>query len=515
MFCIECGKPAAKQAKFCFFCGTKTHREDYGLSTAKNIDDSREILTEAAKTKEEASSTIDPVTPSTETKELSNEKEGIKHSNTEQVRPWIRFLARQIDFALLTILVVFLFLTGMLPISNQGEPSVAALIPIIGSICFFVFAEIIMLWMLGTTPGKALFKIYLSKNNGGKVDFSTACSRTILVWFKGLGLAIPVISLFTLITSYFSLRKNGTTSWDKSSCIKVEHGNVGGYRVFFALVFIVLTPACLRFIDIAIVARINSPYEKPHIAPSNKPNSSQQQWLEPINPISTSIGVLSWDTQNNIDNSNPSASCLFINNLPPTGIENFACTASTHLLEGANIVGIIDHGQSISVINYENSTAASIPGYYNIVHIDSKLRVTSSQTIYPGDDSWSLDSPSNWKKENLAYVSPTYVDDYQIKQVQLTANGVRVIARDPVKGEKTTQHLCQGMESRLNDTCRQSFPNCTNIVDNLGNSRGSWFWAAKLDPRFNYDKYMRACTSVCLGRSAPQVDFESTYCTAP
>ena len=47
--------------------------------------------------------------------------------------------------------------------------------------------------------------------------------RDIAVYLRGLGLAIPLVSLFTLWIAYSKLKETGSTSWDTDKNCVVWH----------------------------------------------------------------------------------------------------------------------------------------------------------------------------------------------------------------------------------------------------------------------------------------------------
>jgi len=156
-----------------------------------------------------------------------------------QTRPWLRWAARIFDFFLLSFLVGIVL--ALIYPSALNIPDIALAIMLI-SVYFFV--EPIMLCSWGTTPGRALFKIRLRRQNGRKLSYLEALSRSVSVWIKGFGLGIPLVSLFTLLNSYNRLTKDGITSWDRDGSFSVSHQVIGPLRtiviVLLFLLFLIL-----------------------------------------------------------------------------------------------------------------------------------------------------------------------------------------------------------------------------------------------------------------------------------
>jgi len=161
-----------------------------------------------------------------------------------KVRPWIRFLARMFDILLAAFLIgaaVAYFYPAV--ISTQDGANLVGL----ASLFVWVFIESFLLATTGTTPGKWLFNICLVPPKGEKPDYSTAFLRSIKVWWRGLGIGFPLVSLFTLAVAYSNLKKNGITTWDKDDGFTVVHGRIGLLRVLFAIVFFSASLALVAF----------------------------------------------------------------------------------------------------------------------------------------------------------------------------------------------------------------------------------------------------------------------------
>lgn len=60
------------------------------------------------------------------------------------------------------------------------------------------------------------------------------------VWVRGIGLGIPLITVFTQLFGANTLNKKGETSWDKSHGFDVRCGKLRFGRVFGALILALL-----------------------------------------------------------------------------------------------------------------------------------------------------------------------------------------------------------------------------------------------------------------------------------
>lgn len=63
-------------------------------------------------------------------------------------------------------------------------------------------------------------------------------ARSLKVWWRELGVGLPLVSLFTLITAHQRLNRNQRTSLDAEGGFTVQHGKVGWPRVLLAVVLL-------------------------------------------------------------------------------------------------------------------------------------------------------------------------------------------------------------------------------------------------------------------------------------
>ena len=165
------------------------------------------------------------------------------------VRPWVRFWARLFDMQIFSLLsgvsLGVLFPGTISAIDQLGLLSIAILFT-------FVFVEALLLSIFGTTPGKALFRISLIKKENSGFDYKDGLSRSIKVWWRGLGAGIPFIQIITMMVAYNKLSSNSCTSWDADEGIIVRHDEIGYFRIIFFVVFFSTT---FIFIFLEILAQ--------------------------------------------------------------------------------------------------------------------------------------------------------------------------------------------------------------------------------------------------------------------
>ncbi|WP_188515959.1 RDD family protein [Alsobacter metallidurans] len=163
------------------------------------------------------------------------------------VRPWRRLFGRLFDCYMFA-LFFFFFLGLMFPrMFAENDKTFDQLLGLISLIAFIPF-EAFCLWAFGTTPGKALYGTVVQKLGEARPEYSSAIRRAGSVYLNGWGLGIPIVSLFTLFSSYRSLKKEGAASWDKQLGWSVIHNHLSPLRwllilgvwAFTAFVFVII-----------------------------------------------------------------------------------------------------------------------------------------------------------------------------------------------------------------------------------------------------------------------------------
>lgn len=168
-----------------------------------------------------------------EPSEIIIDRHGLPKDKVSHINPQIRLLARFFDYSLFLIVLwsLRILLGGSFPLGLFEY-----LIP------FEFFAwipiEAMLLCTWGTTPGKFLLKTKIVQGRKQKLDFMTALKRSFNVWFRGLGMGIPVINILCMLVASSKLRMLGMTSWDREDNITVNHYPVSQWRVVVASVVI-------------------------------------------------------------------------------------------------------------------------------------------------------------------------------------------------------------------------------------------------------------------------------------
>ena len=143
--------------------------------------------------------------------------------------PWLRFLARMVDYAL--------FFMALFAIS-WGRIESASIVPF--EYFLWIPVEAAFLRWLGTTPGKWLLGIKLQQGRILRLDYITALRRSFNVWFRGLGMGIPFINIICMLVAFQRLKLFKITSWDRDDHIHVSYRNIGKWRIVLAVLIAVL-----------------------------------------------------------------------------------------------------------------------------------------------------------------------------------------------------------------------------------------------------------------------------------
>ncbi|MCK4934853.1 MAG: RDD family protein [Simkaniaceae bacterium] len=149
-----------------------------------------------------------------------------------KTRPWVRYWARILDYTLFSFIIGFILGFSQSTLLERRPLFVGMFI-----IFLWVFVEAFLLATWGTTPGKWLFRISVRSVDGKKPIYLASLYRSLSVWFFGVGLGLPIISIITMIVSYVKLSKKKITSWDRSNHLHVEHHKIGFLRIFVAILF--------------------------------------------------------------------------------------------------------------------------------------------------------------------------------------------------------------------------------------------------------------------------------------
>jgi uncharacterized RDD family membrane protein YckC len=163
----------------------------------------------------------------------------VARAELDRPQPWLRFWARIFD-CIWFMFIVSAFSNLLLPQRTQEELilSMVRIAPFLYSIVFALFIplEALLLSRRGMTPGKALLRIQVRRQDGTLPTFPQALRRSAQVYVRGLGMALllpfglPALPVLSMAWSLRLLRQRGTTSWDEANGLRVEHGEPETWR---------------------------------------------------------------------------------------------------------------------------------------------------------------------------------------------------------------------------------------------------------------------------------------------
>ena len=152
-------------------------------------------------------------------------KEDPLHSN-----PWLRFLARFFDYSLWIALlwVLHYLLGGGAPFAQYER-----IIPY--EFFTWIPVEAVLLYAWGKTPGKFLLTTTIRQGRRDRLDIGSAFRRSFFVWFRGLGMMIPILNFLCLLVAYQRLKLLHTTTWDRDEHTRITHSPLSRWRMVTAV----------------------------------------------------------------------------------------------------------------------------------------------------------------------------------------------------------------------------------------------------------------------------------------
>lgn len=162
-----------------------------------------------------------------------------EHVDMLNPRPWPRYFARSIDMFIGALAVVYVWNYINAGSYDAVFGNVSEYIS--GSVLYgiWLFVEALIISLTATTPGKWLFNIYVLDKYGNRLNYKTSLRRSFLVFYRGLGLGIPLITIFTLMKAYGNLTTNVFTSWDIDCGTVAISKKVGASKVIVSAAIII------------------------------------------------------------------------------------------------------------------------------------------------------------------------------------------------------------------------------------------------------------------------------------
>lgn len=121
--------------------------------------------------------------------------------------PWGRYWAKMIDAFLGGVVVGMIF--GRFTQNNSVGLFLAVT-------ALFPAMEGALIAWLGTTPGKALFRISVLDGSGERLPIGRSIKRSYDAWIQGAFVGIPIASLYGMMKAYEVYKRDGVTPWDRN-----------------------------------------------------------------------------------------------------------------------------------------------------------------------------------------------------------------------------------------------------------------------------------------------------------
>ena len=134
--------------------------------------------------------------------------------------PWRRYFARNIDTgiygSLWSAVVGFVFNV------NLRQSSFWAFLDLAVVIVMMLLLEPLLISLFATTPGKAIFGIKVTAQDGRKLTYSEALDRTWGLFSKGMGYSIPIYNLVCVWRGYKMCKQGKTMPWDEEISFTIK-----------------------------------------------------------------------------------------------------------------------------------------------------------------------------------------------------------------------------------------------------------------------------------------------------
>lgn len=175
-----------------------------------------------------------------------NCKQSISLKISENIRPWAKFWARNLDFiTYIYIIIIIMYVLQTIGFEphpqTKHNPSTLlqylfAIIFLLSLILAWILVEALFLSTWGYTPGKWLLKVKVRDANQNIISYNQAFRRTLNVFIFGYGCGIFP---YTFYIAHYELTENGITYWDKKGKFVVTHGVIGIERTIIAIIIII------------------------------------------------------------------------------------------------------------------------------------------------------------------------------------------------------------------------------------------------------------------------------------
>ncbi|WAJ29509.1 RDD family protein [Antarcticirhabdus aurantiaca] len=166
--------------------------------------------------------------------------------------PWSRYLARQFDLTYLAVVAGAFVAFAMPDVQDRLLEAPEAGIGI-ASVAAGAFLNALIVGIFGTSLGKRMFALEVVRTDGGDPPgFSWNTVREFKVWFYGLAMGLPVISLIPLLNNFREVKDRQPARYDIGSATVIAHP-IGALRqaaaTFLSIVVVFGVLAFSRVVD--------------------------------------------------------------------------------------------------------------------------------------------------------------------------------------------------------------------------------------------------------------------------
>jgi uncharacterized RDD family membrane protein YckC len=163
--------------------------------------------------------------------------------------PWRRYWARMLDLAVMgSVMGLMLGVVGAVVAPEETNRfsafltsgPVGKVADLMLTLLLVIPGNALLLGLTGGTPGKWLFGIKIVRPDGRPIGVMAALWREIRVWFQGLAMGIPLVTLFTLFAGFSWLNDDGHAPWDKPRRRVALHRPTGAWQILLMLIGLVV-----------------------------------------------------------------------------------------------------------------------------------------------------------------------------------------------------------------------------------------------------------------------------------
>ena len=166
------------------------------------------------------------------------------------VRPFIRFWARMFDYTAVSVLIFqlsdmviphqgpdegFSELFARYLLEMQKPEAITFARTLFLSLIGWHLIEAVLIHLIGTTPGKALFGLSVKTEAGAAVPMPASLGRSFYVYVMGVGFYQFPFIFIGMIFSFFRIQSTGKCLWDQHLKTKVEGRPLSGVRIMLAI----------------------------------------------------------------------------------------------------------------------------------------------------------------------------------------------------------------------------------------------------------------------------------------